>query len=97
MKGSAVNPVLIEGNSDRRAPGAVKEFARNHPHSMGAWKSDSLTHVASMESHDFYGSELSVTLDHDDSFTIEFENHCNVTNNIRPTHNNTTVNSKLKS
>lgn len=75
VKGSAVNPVLREGNSDRRAPGAVKEFARNHPHSMGAWKSDSLTHVASMESHDFYGSELSVTLDHDDSFTIEFENN----------------------
>ena len=74
VKGSAVNPVLREGNSDRRAPGAVKEFARNNPHSMGTWKSDSLTHVASMESHDFYGSELSVTLPNDDSYTIEFEN-----------------------
>ncbi len=73
VKGSAVNPVLREGNSDRRAPGAVKEFARNNPHSMGAWKSDSLTHVASMQSHDFYGSELSVTLPNDDSYTIEFE------------------------
>ncbi len=74
VKGSAVNPVLREGNSDRRAPGAVKEFARNHPHSMGAWTSNSQTHVASMDSHDFYGSEASVTLDHDDSFSIEFEN-----------------------
>ena len=74
VKGSAVNPVLREGNSDRRAPDAVKEFARNNPHSMGTWKSDSLTHVASMESHDFYGSELSVTLPNDDSYTIEFEN-----------------------
>lgn len=74
VKGSAVNPVLREGNSDRRAPGAVKEFARNNPHSMGDWKSDSTTHVASMESHDFYGSELSVTLNNDDNFSIEFEN-----------------------
>ncbi len=74
VKGSAVNPVLREGNSDRRAPGAVKEFARNNPHSMGDWKNDSITHVASMESHDFYGSELSVTLDNDDNFSIEFEN-----------------------
>lgn len=62
VKGSAVNPVLREGNSDRRAPKAVKEFARKHPHSMGAWTSDSLSHVASMQEGDFYGSEKSITL-----------------------------------
>ena len=62
VKGSAVNPVLREGNSDRRAPGAVKEFARNNPHSMGAWSSDSKSHVASMTSGDFYGSEQSTTI-----------------------------------
>ena len=60
--GSAVNPVLREGNSDRRAPKAVKNYARKHPHSMGAWSSDSKTHVSSMESGDFYGSETSVTV-----------------------------------
>lgn len=62
VKGSAVNPVLREGNSDRRAPKAVKEFARKHPHSMGAWTSDSLSHVASMQEGDFYGSEKSTTI-----------------------------------
>lgn len=62
VKGSAVNPVLREGNSDRRAPKAVKEFARKHPHSMGAWTSDSLSHVASMREGDFYGSEKSTTV-----------------------------------
>jgi isocitrate dehydrogenase len=61
IKGSAVNPVLREGNSDRRAPAAVKQFARNNPHSMGAWTSDSKTHVASMSGGDFYGSEVSHT------------------------------------
>ena len=75
VKGSAVNPVLREGNSDRRAPNAVKEYARNNPHSMGEWSKDSKTHVASMESHDFFGSELSVTLPQNDSFSIEFENN----------------------
>lgn len=74
VKGSAVNPVLREGNSDRRAPGAVKEYARNNPHSMGEWKKDSQTHVAHMESHDFFGSEKSLTLDGNDSFSIVFEN-----------------------
>ncbi|NQV52296.1 MAG: NADP-dependent isocitrate dehydrogenase [Flavobacteriales bacterium] len=59
IKGSAVNPVLREGNSDRRAPKAVKEFARKHPHSMGAWSKDSVSHVASMQTGDFYGSEKS--------------------------------------
>ena len=62
VKGSAVNPVLREGNSDRRAPRAVKEYARKNPHSMGAWKSDSKSNVASMSEGDFYGSEKSVTV-----------------------------------
>jgi len=62
VKGSAVNPVLREGNSDRRAPKAVKEFAKKHPHSMGAWSKESKTHVASMSEGDFYGSEKSLTL-----------------------------------
>ena len=62
MKGSAVNPVLREGNSDRRAPKAVKAYARKHPHSMGAWSSDSKSHVAHMSAGDFYGSEKSVTM-----------------------------------
>ncbi|OUD36290.1 NADP-dependent isocitrate dehydrogenase [Flavobacterium sp. FPG59] len=60
--GSAVNPVLREGNSDRRAPKAVKNYAKANPHSMGAWTADSKTYVASMESGDFYGSEKSITL-----------------------------------
>ena len=59
--GSAVNPVLREGNSDRRAAGAVKQYARNHPHKMGAWKPDSKSHVAHMTDGDFYGSEVSTT------------------------------------
>lgn len=71
VKGSAVNPVLREGNSDRRAPQAVKQYARNNPHSMGKWSSDSKTHVASMSSGDFYGSEKSVTLSSADSVKIE--------------------------
>lgn len=60
IKGSAVNPVLREGNSDRRAPASVKQYAKNNPHSMGAWSSDSKSHVASMSEGDFYGSEKSV-------------------------------------
>src|SRR5690554_6128303 len=71
VKGSAVNPVLREGNSDRRAPRAVKEFARNNPHSMGAWSKDSKTHVATMQSGDFYANELSVTLPAATSVRIE--------------------------
>ena len=62
VKGSAVNPVLREGNSDRRAPKAVKKYAMKHPHSMGEWKSSSRTHVASMDRGDFYGSEKSLEL-----------------------------------
>lgn len=63
VKGSAVNPVLREGNSDRRAPGAVKQYARKHPHSMGAWSADSKSHVSSMSEGDFYGSEVSTTIE----------------------------------
>lgn len=62
IKGSAVNPVLREGNSDRRAPLSVKQYARKNPHSMGEWAADSKSHVASMERGDFYGSEKSLTL-----------------------------------
>ena len=72
VKGSAVNPVLREGNSDRRAPKAVKEYARKHPHRMGAWSSDSKTHVASMDHGDFYGSEQSVTIKGANKAKIEF-------------------------
>jgi len=72
VKGSAVNPVLREGNSDRRAPHSVKEYARRHPHPMGAWSSDSKSHVASMSDHDFYGSETSTTIDAACNFRIEF-------------------------
>jgi isocitrate dehydrogenase len=72
IKGSAVNPVLREGNSDRRAPRAVKNFARKNPHSMGAWSAQSRTHVASMSQGDFYGSEKSVTLEQATTFAIEF-------------------------
>ena len=60
--GSAVNPVLREGNSDRRAAGAVKQFARKHPHKMGAWSKDSKTRVATMSGGDFYGSEVATTI-----------------------------------
>ncbi len=71
IKGSAVNPVLREGNSDRRAPKAVKEYARKHPHSMGAWSSDSKTHVSTMGRDDFRSNEVSVTMDADDDLRIE--------------------------
>ena len=70
IKGSAVNPVLREGNSDRRAPKAVKQFARNNPHSMGKWSQDSKSHVSSMSEGDFYGSEKSVTLPSETSVSI---------------------------
>ena len=69
--GSAVNPVLREGNSDRRVAQPVKEYARKHPHSMGAWESDSKTHVASMTHGDFYGSEQSVVMPKADSIRIQ--------------------------
>ncbi|HYD91417.1 MAG TPA: NADP-dependent isocitrate dehydrogenase, partial [Flavobacterium sp.] len=70
--GSAVNPVLREGNSDRRAPRAVKNYAKAHPHSMGPWTAESKTHVASMNEGDFYGSEKSVTVKEATDVRIEF-------------------------
>ena len=70
--GSAVNPVLREGNSDRRAPRAVKNYAKQHPHSMGAWTADSKTQVASMRDGDFYGNEKSVAIPQATTFRIEF-------------------------
>ena len=70
VKGSAVNPVLREGNSDRRAPAAVKNYARKHPHSMGAWSGDSKTTVATMDADDFRHNEQSVVLPADDTLTI---------------------------
>ncbi|TQV77521.1 NADP-dependent isocitrate dehydrogenase [Aliikangiella marina] len=73
IKGSAVNPVLREGNSDRRAPGSVKNYAKKNPHSMGAWDANSLSHVASMESGDFFGSEKSITIENADDLRIELE------------------------
>ena len=72
IKGSAVNPILREGNSDRRAPKAVKNYAKNNPHSMGEWSSSSKTHVSSMPKGDFYGSEKSLTLAENKNVAIEF-------------------------
>jgi len=72
IKGSAVNPVLREGNSDRRAPKAVKEYARKHPHSMGAWERDSASHVANMEDGDFYGCEQSYVLKNSGKVKIQW-------------------------
>lgn len=69
--GSAVNPVLREGNFDRRVAAAVKEYAQKHPHKVGKWKSKSKSHVAHMESGDFYGSEQSVVVTEDDDVRIE--------------------------
>jgi isocitrate dehydrogenase len=68
--GSAVNPVLREGNSDRRAPKAVKNYAKKNPHSVGAWSKDSKTHVASMSANDFYGSEKATTIEKATEFKI---------------------------
>src|SRR3954451_6095261 len=73
VKGSAVIPVLREGNSDRRAPASVKAFARKHPHSMGEWSKDSKSHVATMGDGDFRSTERSVTLEAADTLTIEHE------------------------
>jgi isocitrate dehydrogenase len=71
VKGSAVNPVLREGNSDRRAPKSVKEYARKHPHSMGTWSPESTTHVSTMTEGDFFHNEQSLTLDAADTLRIE--------------------------
>ena len=73
VKGSAVNPVLREGNSDRRAADSVKQYARKHPHSMGAWTPDSKTNVATMGEHDFKSNEKSVVMEGDDTLRIEHE------------------------
>ena len=72
ITGSAVNPVLREGNSDRRAPSAVKNFAKKNPHSMGEWKNDSKTNVLHMHENDFYGAELSKTFEKADDLKISF-------------------------
>jgi isocitrate dehydrogenase len=72
IKGSAVNPVLREGNSDRRAPLSVKNYARKHPHSMGKWKADSKSHVSCMKDGDFFHNEKSVTVNEAGTFRIEF-------------------------
>ncbi|GAA2793419.1 NADP-dependent isocitrate dehydrogenase [Kribbella solani] len=71
VKGSAVNPVLREGNSDRRAPASVKNYAKTHPHRMGAWSADSKTNVATMDTDDFRGTEKSVVIAADDTLRIE--------------------------
>ena len=75
IKGSAVNPVLREGNSDRRAPKAVKNYAKNNPHSMGKWSSDSKTHVATMDKGDFMHNEKSLTIQKADSVSIVFNDN----------------------
>jgi isocitrate dehydrogenase len=72
VKGSAVNPVLREGNSDRRAPASVKAYARKHPHKMGAWSRDSKSHVAHMDAGDFYASEQSVMIAQPTTLKIQF-------------------------
>jgi len=83
IKGSAVNPVLREGNSDRRAPKAVKEYARKNPHSMGAWSADSKSHVSSMTDGDFYGSEQSYCVPEDTEVRIEHRSLSGETNILK--------------
>ena len=83
VKGSAVNPVLRQGNSDRRAPKAVKNFARNNPHSNGNWNTSVKTHVASMQADDFYGNEKSITMADADTFKIEFVNEAGEVTELR--------------
>ena len=83
VKGSAVNPVLREGNSDRRAPKAVKNFAKKNPHSMGEWSSDSKTHVATMGEGDFRSNEKSTTLEAEDTLKIEFTSEAGETNLLK--------------
>jgi len=81
--GSAVNPVLREGNSDRRVAAPVKAYAKKHPHSMGDWAADSKTHVASLTDGDFYGSEQSVVMSADDNLKIEFVSTDGTTSTLR--------------
>src|SRR6201997_3174473 len=82
--GSAVNPVLRQGNSDRRAPHAVKEYARKHPHSMGEWSQASRTHVATMRHGDFYHGEKSMTLDRARNVKMELETDSGQTLELKP-------------
>jgi isocitrate dehydrogenase len=84
IKGSAVNPVLREGNSDRRAPLSVKQHTRKHPHKMGAWARDSKTHVAHMKGGDFYSNEKSVTLTEATDARIEFVGQDGKTTVLKP-------------
>ena len=84
VKGSAVNPVLREGNSDRRAPGAVKQYARNNPHSMGAWASTSESHVSTMSSGDFCNNEKSVTLSGAHTLSIQHVGSNGTTTVLKP-------------
>src|SRR6056300_165083 len=84
VKGSAVNPVLREGNSDRRAPGAVKQFARQNPHSMGEWSANSKTKVAHMTEGDFFGSEKSLTINGDSTYRIEFKDESGAISTLKP-------------
>lgn len=79
VKGSAVNPVLREGNSDRRAPASVKQYAKNNPHSMGAWSGDSKSHVATMGEDDFRSNEKSTTVENDCQVKIELESESGTT------------------
>ena len=83
VKGSAVNPVLREGNSDRRAPAAVKQYARQHPHSMGAWSPDSKTNIVHMTSGDFRSTEQSIVMDADDTLRVELVGDNGVTTTLR--------------
>ncbi|MBV9323798.1 MAG: NADP-dependent isocitrate dehydrogenase [Chloroflexi bacterium] len=83
VKGSAVNPVLREGNSDRRAPASVKNYARAHPHRMGAWESDSKTKVAHMAGNDFRATERSVVMSRDGSLRIELAGEDGATTVLR--------------
>lgn len=84
VKGSAVNPVLREGNSDRRAPASVKAYARKNPHKMGVWSADSRTHVTHMSGGDFYGSEKSLTLKRADTFHIQYVDEKGVVTVCKP-------------
>ncbi len=83
VKGSAVNPVLREGNSDRRAPASVKNFARSHPHSMGAWSAASKTNVATMDGGDFRANEKSVVFDTDDTISIQLVRNDGTTTTLK--------------
>ncbi len=82
--GSAVNPVLRQGNSDRRAPRAVKEYARHHPHPMGAWSPDSMTHVSTMGEHDFRANEQSVTMAEPTDVHIEHVDRAGAVTVLKP-------------